>query len=504
MKEWMLAALAAVFLLAGCTEADHSGQAAAGETVPLGELKLVLSQNLSLQNKTESSLSSFYKDTLYTYNWEERGQLKIKVRTVNNGDQFVMVQLRNVSNKPLSLKAKVTQPQVDNYYFIDWQRETKPRQPDPIIGNDVTTPPSGLLRYSADNRFLYEAVVSKQYQSKVKTKLYGNGQQSTIRELTAEKEALQHDVSGFSVLLEALPGQLTEQWFLLAKEPLFENGDHLSSWIDFQYTHYQEVNNWFTVNGATQKLPWSVEPVTKNGYGRHLGTLLEKAAIDQYFSSGDRYFYDLMAQSIGNLLEYREQKRSSVWKNEYTNVWLKRKYRLIAPYVDTQQNEMIALYLYRIGKEFDDKELMALLPAYADYLLDLIEIDMIVPTAKGYLPADYYSPYQRKRFIHASLPSAISKADLFVEAYKATGEKKYATAARDIRLGIESLGTKWIRPDGELWYQVNRDLTLSGKDTGRLTLDLLEQHKKNWQAIDQSKSPVLQKLIDSKRKAIQR
>ncbi|KMY55642.1 hypothetical protein AC623_18305 [Bacillus sp. FJAT-27231] len=501
MKGWMLAVVAVVLLLAGCMEADHSRQTA-GETVPLGELKLVLSQNLSLQSKTESSLSSFYKDTLYTYNWEDRGQLKIKVRTVNNGDQFVMVQLKNVSAKPLTLKAKVTQPKADDYYFIDWHRKSKRRQHNPVIGNDVTTPPSGLLRYTADSHFLYEAVVSKQYQSRVKTKLYENGQQSTIRELTAEKEALQHDVSGFSFLLEAPPEQLTEQWFLLAKEPLFKSGDHLSSWIDFQYAHYQGVNNWFTVNGAIKKLPWSIEPFTKNGYGRHLGTLIEKAAIDQYFSSGDRYFYDLMAQSVGNLLEYRKQKRSSIWQTEYTSTWLKQKYDITSLYVDTRHNELIALYLYRIGKEFNDKKLMNVLPTYADYLLNLIAIDNIVPTKKGYLPADYYSPYQGKQFIHTSLNHALGEANLLMDTYKATGDKKYLLAASEIRLGIESLGTKWIRPNGDLWYQVNYDLTFDGNDYEQLTLDDLERHEKKWQAIGGKKSPILQKLMESKRKAI--
>ncbi|RJS60696.1 hypothetical protein [Bacillus sp. PK3_68] len=502
MKGWMLAAFAVILLLAGCSEEDNSSQAAATVTVPLGELNLILAQHLPLQNKKESSLSSFYKDVLYTYNWGDRGQLRVKVRTLNNGDRFVMMQLRNMSNAPLSLESKVKDPRADDYYFINWHREIKARKHDPVIGNDVTTPPSGLLRYSVDGDFLYEAVVSKQYHSRTKTQLYDNGEQSVVRELTAEKEALQHDASGFSFSLEAPPKQMAEQWFLLAKEPLFKAGDHLSSWIDFQHVHYKEVNNWFTVNGAMKKLPWSIEPFTKKGYGRHLGTLIEKEAIDRYFKFGDRYFYDLMVQSTANLLEYRQEQKSSVWKTEYTSTWLKQKYDITSSYVDTRHNELISLYLYRIGKEFDEKELMKALPTYADYLLNLIAIKNIVPTTEGYLPADYYSPHQGKQFIHTSLNHALGEANMFIDAYKATGNKKYLLAAREIRLGIESLGTKWIRPNGDLWYQVNRDLTFDGNDYEQLTLDDLERHEKRWQALGGNKSPVLQKLIKSKRKAI--
>ncbi|KAB7707439.1 hypothetical protein F9802_06715 [Bacillus aerolatus] len=502
MKYWMFMMLAAVFLLAGCTEEDNGSKTAARETVSLGKTALHLEQDLRLLKKKESSLSSFYKDVLYTYEWKNQGQLKIKVRTINNGDRFVMMQLKNISTEPLTLKADVPQPEATDYYFIDWHKETEPREHDPVIGIDATTPPSGLLRYSADGRFLYEAVVSKQYHSKRLTKLYDNGQQSTIRDLTTEMEALKHDESGFSFTLEAPPKQIAEQWFLLAGEPLFKHADHLSNWIDFQHNHFKEVNNWFTVSGALKKLPWSTEPFTKNGYGRHLGTLVEKEAIDRYFKLKDRYFYNLMAQSVANLMEYRHQKNHPIWKTEYTSTWLKQKYEITSPYLDTRHNELIALYLYRIGKEFDEKELMNALPTYSDYLLNLIAIDNIVPTEKGFLPADYYSPHQGKQFIHTSLNHALGEANLLIDAYEATGQKKYLLAAREIRLGIESLGTKWIRPNGDLWYQVNRDLTFDGNDYEQLTLDDLERHEKKWQALGGNKSPVLQKLIESKKKAI--
>lgn len=209
-----------------------------------------------------------------------------------------------------------------------------------------------------------------------------------------------------------------------------------------------------------------------------------------------------MVQSTANLLEYRQEQKSSVWKTEYTSTWLKQKYDITSSYVDTRHNELISLYLYRIGKEFDEKELMKALPTYADYLLNLIAIKNIVPTTEGYLPADYYSPHQGKQFIHTSLNHALGEANMFIDAYKATGNKKYLLAAREIRLGIESLGTKWIRPNGDLWYQVNRDLTFDGNDYEQLTLDDLERHEKRWQALGGNKSPVLQKLIKSKRKAI--
>lgn len=502
MKYLLYMLLAAALLLAGCEENQSGSQAAAIEKIPLGDLELLLHQPLTLQDTSESSLSSLYKDILYTYEWEHQGQVQVRIRTLANGDRFAMLQLDNESSEPLALNVSVPQPDASDYYFIDWHRDVKERAHDGVIGLDKTTPPSGLLRYSKDGRFLYEAVVSKQYQSMVRTELYKNGQQSNVRELTAEKDTLQHDGSGFSFTLEAPPNQLSEQWFMLAKEPLFKTADHLSDWIDFQYNHYQEVNNWFTVDGSIKKLPWSIEPFTKQGYGHHLGTMIEKEAIDRYFKSGDRYFYNLTLQSVGNLLEYRAQKGDSIWKTEYTSTWLKQKYDITSPYVDTRHNELIAIYLHRIGKEFDEKVLIDALPHYADYLLNLIAIGNIVETKRGYLPADYYSPHQGKQYIHASLNHALGEANLLIDAYHATGEKKYLDAAGQIRRGIESLGEQWIRPNGDLWYQVNRDLSFDGNDYKWLTLGDLIRHEKKWQALGNKKSPVLQKLIESKQNAL--
>lgn len=483
-------------MMAGCTAANKAvEQEKDTSKIDIGGRILFLEAE-GLDLKRESSpggLKDLYQDTVYDFD-AGAANLKVNVRELANGDQFVTLRLSGKGE----VKGTVLLPGADDYYFVDWTKNMPEREHNKVTGVDPTKPPAGLFRYTANHRFVNEIVMSHTFTSKTMVELYGNGRESVLRELLAEKNTLTHSKKGITFKMAAKRGQITEQWFLLAKEPLFTYTEHLNDWITFQKEHYKDVNNWFTVDGPIKKLPWSIEPFTKKGYGRYLGTMMEKEAVDRYFKYKDRYFYDLTVQSAANLWAYRQSKADVVWKTEYTSTWLKQKYDITAPYVDTRHNELIVLYLHRIGKELGVPELEKALLDYSDYLLNLVSIDNIVPAETGAYPADYYSPQQGKQFIHASLNHALGEANMFIEAYKATKEKKYLLAARDIRKAIESTGEKWIRPNGDLWYQINRDGTFDGGDYERLTLLDLQRHEKKWKELGGNPSPILQKLIESK------
>lgn len=486
-----------ILLLAGCKASSEAAPVAQSHIIPIGHPSLVLeADQLSLKKETNpAGLDALYKDTNYRYNVGNKAALTVKVRKINNGDRFVMLRMSGEG----TVKGKVEIPPADDYYFVDWTKGISERLHDNVTGVDETKPPAGLFRYTHDRQFTNELVMSHTFTSRELNELYGSGRESTVRELLAEKNTLQHSKTGVEFTLTAGRGEISEQWFLLAEAPLFEQTKNLNDWIHFHQKNYKEVNNWFTVDGPIKKLPWSIEPFTKEGYGRNPGTLIDKEAIDQYFKNNERYFYNLTVQSAANAWFYRQSKKDVIWKTEYTSTWLKKKYHITAPYVDTRHNELLVLYMHRIGKELGVPKLENALFEYSDYLLNLISIDNVVRTEKGYLPADYYSPQQGKQHIHASLNHALGEANMLIDAYRATGHKKYLLAVREIRRGIESVGDDWIRESGDLWYQMNRDGTFAGNDYEYLTLNDLEGHEKKWAAIGGHRSPVLQKLIKSKK-----
>ncbi|MGG3449045.1 hypothetical protein [Domibacillus aminovorans] len=495
MRKWYF--ILAVLILAGCKASSEAAPMTESQIISIGNKSLLLeADHLSLKKESNpEGLDFIYKDTNYRYNVGNKAALTVKVRKMNNGDRFVMLRMSGEG----TVTGKVQIPSADDYYFVDWTKNIPERVHDDVTGVDETKPPAGLFRYTNNREFINELVISHTFTSRELNELYGSGRESTVRELLTEKNTLQHSKEGVEFTMTAGRGEISEQWFLLAEAPLFEQTDNLNDWITFQQINYKEVNNWFTVDGSLKKLPWSVEPFTKDGYGRHMGTLIEKEAIDRYFKYKERYFYNLTVQSAANVWSYRESKKDVIWKTEYTSTWLKEKYNITAPYVDTRHNELIVIYLHRIGKELGVPELEKALPEYSDYLLNLISIDNVVRAEKGYLPADYYSPQQGKQRIHASLNHALGEANMLIDAYHATGHKKYLLAVREIRGGIESVGSDWIRPNGDLWYQINRDGTFDGNDYEYLTLNDLEGHEKKWATLGGNPSPVLQKLIKSKK-----
>jgi hypothetical protein len=486
-----------LLMLTGCRADLEAEPVTDSQIIPIGDRSLVLeADHLSLKEKSNpEGLNFIYKDTHYQYNVGSNAVLTVNFRKINNGDRFVMLRMSGEGN----VTGTVQIPSADDYYFVDWTKNIPERVHDDVTGVDETKPPAGLFRYTNNLEFINELVMSHTFTSRELSELYGSGRESTLRELLSEKNTLQHSKEGVEFTMTAGRGEISEQWFLLAEAPLFEQTDNLNDWITFQQTNYKEVNNWFTVDGSLKKLPWSVEPFAKGGYGRHMGTLIEKEAIDHYFKYKERYFYNLTVQSAANVWSYRALKNDVIWKTEYTSTWLKKRYNITAPYVDTRHNELIVLYLHRIGKELGVPELEKALPEYSNYLLNLISIDNVVHTEKGYLPADYYSPQQGTQNIHASLNHALGEANMLIDAYNVTGHKRYLLAVREIRRGIESVGGDWIRPNGDLWYQINRDGTFNGNDYEYLTLNDLQRHEKKWKELGGNPSPMLQKLIKSKK-----
>lgn len=85
-----------------------------------------------------------------------------------------------------------------------------------------------------------------------------------------------------------------------------------------------------------------------------------------------------------------------------------------------------------------------------------------------------------------------------LECYEQTKDEKYLQAAKEIRTAIEYIGEDWIRETGDLWYQVNPDLTFAGNDYEQLTLVDLLNHQAKWESIGETRSALIDVLIKSK------
>lgn len=497
-------ALLFLFLLSGCNSTGQA-QLELRKGVPIE----IEAQNSSISEiqKNSSSLLEVYEDNTHAFELKRKGKqvgtLKVKIREIDNGDQLVFFQLKNeLDGETSQVNINIPVTNVSNYNLTKWDPYNIERTPDGTTGIDRTTQPIGLFEIMKSDGNHLNFVLSKQYSSTGLTKKYENGFVSQIRQL--QNEFGQYDVIDENEMLEinfplvAKNGEFSEGWFMISDEDLFKDPQKQDSWIKYQIEQYKATNKWLTIGGPIKKLPYSIDPYTKEGYGRNLGVMVDREAIDRYFSERERYFYNLMINSVADLYEYRNEKDTSIWVTEYTSTWLQKAYGLKAPYIDTRHNEFIGLYLHKVGQELQIKELEEAQLHYGDYLLEQIQIGNVIQVGEGLLISDYFSPYDQNQKTHASLNHVLGGANLLLECYAQTNNQKYLDGAIMIRKGIEFLGEDLLRESGDLWYQVNPDLTFGGNDYEQLTLVDLLNHQSKWESIGEERSTVIDTLIRSK------
>ncbi|WP_285395290.1 hypothetical protein [Lysinibacillus sp. fls2-241-R2A-57] len=469
--------------------------------------QLHLEANGLLLQKTTSSNKTYIRSmdqtTVYDLfeDGENLGSIKVTVREIDNGDFFIFTQLQNKSSKGYS--ASISYPISGNvqYDLIDFERQEIQHEHDNVSGVDPTSYPIGLLKVNENENLVTNMMISRNYVTKELIKKYENGDKSVVRELTSENKNLNliKDNNGLTVTLplHSVGNDLSENWVLVAQEPLFKKEQALDEWISQSTKHYKEINKWYTAEGPYTKLPWSIEPETKLGYGRNLVRVQDKKALNYYETTQERYFYDLLLNSIANLFIFQGDKKG-LWETEYTSTWLKKDYGINAPYIDTRHNEKIALFLKEAGNILDIKELKNSTIIYADFLVNQAKNGNIIEVPKGgYLVTDYYSPKQAKK-THVSLNHALGEMNFLLETYQQTKEESYIDVARNMRRGVESIGEKWLRENGDVWYQVNGDFTFEGTDYPLLTLEDLLKSQQTWEAVGEKRSEIFDRLIRSK------
>lgn len=477
---------ALTFVLAGCSDQKELSIATFNLTKDqIGNIIVDDSFTIHQQRVTEEKILSLATDKHYLY--EIRGEdgtvaeLSIVVRTLQNQDAFLFTRLTNqTDDQRVEAKIELAFKGTNRYTLNDFDSTFVEHEHDGTLGVDPTTYPIGLIDFYQYETKKFSVIAGRNYTSKQRTKTYPNEQKSIIRELMSETKNLSLSYqNGFitsTFQLSAEGDEISEQWMLSSKESLFKDETNLMEWISYQQENYKHVNKWYTEDGPFKKLPWSIEPFTEMGYGRNLGNVMDQKALDFYKESHERYFYDFVLNAVVDLHHYRQAKGTDLWETEYTSTWLKKAYGTKAPYIDTRHNEKIALFLYEVGTMMNVPELTYSLLLYGDYLVEQVEVGNTFHVGSGYLIADYYTPYdETDQMTHSSVNHVLGGFNILLDCYLMTGDEKYLTVAMSIHKAFEEIAEDLIRPNGDLWYQVNPDLTFAGTDYEQLTLiDLLD------------------------------
>ncbi len=434
------------------------------------KLEQIQEESFSVESMKETS-TTFLLSAL----GKKKGYLTITKRELGNDDQFFFYRMRAIDGQKVDVSFRISLEENTQIDFSSWEQTGETSDHHANFGVDPTTNPIG--HYSLDNGQTLELVQGKTFYFQELEKKYEKDESSYLRELEKEEATTSVTENGLlEINLSAEANTVVESWTYLSTEEPFENKEQEQDWIQYSTENPTQVNNWLTGDGPYNKLPWSIEPYTKMGYGRNLGDMQDDIAFQKFQETGERYFQSLTLNSYFDLVKYREEKQDLLWPTEYTSTWLKKAYGTRAPYYDTRHNEYIALFLANISKEF------GFVPRkgnpiihYADFLLEQMKAEKVIKTKNGQLVVDYFDRTGVSSNTHASLNHELGGLKILLKAYELEKEERYLDGVLQIMNGIEDLGSGWIRDTGDLWYQVNEDLSFSGNDYEQLTLiDLLE------------------------------
>jgi len=412
------------------------------------------------------------------------GELQLTIREIDNGDKFVFTKFINKADEGTSIPFQLVFKDTTSYDLFPFSEEI-PQEHDRVFGIDYTTNVKGL--YTMNGEQPYELYLSQNYISNELIETYESGAKSILRELVNEDQYLDivknKDSLTFNMKLRTTgKDQISENWFLLSKEELFSSEEEIAYYKNLTNYEFIKAPKWQTADGIYTKLPWSIEPGTKLGYGRNLVSQQGKAFAERYKDEKDRFYYDMLVNSVNYLFDFKGN--DPIWKTEYTSAWLKREYGIIAPYVDTRHNENIALFLSRAGSILENEKIIKSDLLYADFLSTQSAIGNTLLTDNGYYILDYYSEQQTKK-THVSLNHALGEMNFLLETYKKTDKKKYLETALNIKEAVEDTGDEWInKTNGDLWYQINGDYSFEGKDYDMLTLRDLVQGISNFDELE--------------------
>ncbi|MGG3449202.1 S-layer homology domain-containing protein [Domibacillus aminovorans] len=439
-------------------------------------------------NKQTTDSHILSTDTHYYYHMgnasKPLGSLQVTLRKLDNGDTFIFTKFLHNGNNTYSASVIMPFSQSDNYSLAKYASHgTVDQSHDSTFGVDKTSHPTGILSVKNGSTVTNEVMMGKNYISVQRQTNYANGQRSIIRELSSERESYNLYTDKARKLVTAHQNvsvqskAISETWALVSEKPLFASTTNRNDWFKRTILEYSQINNWLTADGAYTKLPWSIEPGYKMGYGRNIGRLQGGIYLTAYNGNKERYFRDLVVNAVADLDVFSDGAitagKSPIFKTEYTSTWLKNTYGTTAPYIDTRHNENAALFLKNTAEALAVPKLADANLRYADFLVSQKSLgNTIAVTPTSYLISDYYAIGSKKT--HVSLNHALGEMRFLLETYKQTGNADYLKTARELKAGIENLHPKWIRSNGDLWYQINGSLVFSGNDYDWLTLmDLL-------------------------------
>ena len=412
-------------------------------------------------------------------------------RTFENNITYKYFTGKNLTFDKININFAVNKLYENNKNFKEYEI-TKPYFY--TVGQDKLTLPS-LYSYDEDDSML----IYKTYVYSILCEEYKNNDYSILKEFSKE---VNYDNNKNKNTITLGSNEFFDQLIVVSENNLFDNEQEIEKYS--QLINEGETGVWVSYDGRYSKLPYSIEPFTKEGYGRNVGGYSEKKIFTEYENNNNQFFKTIIYNSLHTLDKYMPRYKNGVWLTEYTSTWLKKDYYTYSHYFDTRHNDTLAIYFKLINKNFNSSTLKKWEHVYTNYMVYTYKkYEFNIYDNYGVLALDYYTNHEYDLKTHSSLNHQLAIIDRLFQEYLDKDKEIYKTVAEKYLTTIINIGDNWIKDNNDLWYEIKPDGTMSGEDYRLLTLEDLLVTQSYIKKIYGKKNNTIDKLITSKVKFLQ-
>ena len=456
-----------------------------------------ISQNESLTNK-DLNLIEFKQITendiienLYYYelkkNNEPYAYITYVVRKMDEG----IIRFITIENKEENLQLEIKVANNNLNTIEEFQKYNIKREYSTLVGYDKLELPIGYYEDELNNTY----IIGQTFHYNLLVSEYDKENKSTIYDLIKQENDLEKN----SKLIDMQPNTYADTYIISSEEELFEDDKSIEEYIDLT----NKNSSWYTFYGNNYKLQYSIDPFTREGYGKMLNKLLEEDFYQISMENDSNIFAMISKSAIFSLYNHTAQSNldGGIWLTNYTSTWLSKDYGIKAYYIDTRYNETIGYFLLNLYEVTENDKYLKSFLIYADFIVELWETESYTVNNNKILP-DYFSANHSIN-THSSFNHQLALINYLFKAYELINDEKYYSTSKEMLNGLLGFNDDWIRENGDIWYQVNYKGEFSGNDYPIVTLDDMLYTFEYLYKFDEEINTQLAKLISSKMKYLQ-
>lgn len=428
------------------------------EIITLEQAKEEIKENIKVDDNTLYADISTYKlvlnnareltylNKIYDYSkifhTGNNSEIKITVRRLPNDDLIIYFEINNSENQKIKIKTDFIRGR-NNFDKLYKKPEYSPQ-----YGENKLTGPGSF--YDLENGSM---LISKVVHYRETEAIYDDGTKSVLKEFKYERNPIKNNPD--SIEIEFDRGTEKAAFFImLSKQKLFRNFDNMKNYMLYHFDNVYKNklrSSFFQLpDGAYTKLPYSIDPFTRDGYNINITANVNNDIFEFYQSTNERFYYNTIINGI--LQQYIYNFSDGAFPERHTSTTLRDSTGITPPYVNINLNSLFMLVQSDFFESVGSIPSHDPIPKYLDFLIKMTENKDNIYTMKDGVFFPVFVKENPSALFEAMLLDQLFIARLSLKAFKRYKTEKYKELHDKIINMLTYTKDNWINKETQNLY----------------------------------------------------